>query len=321
MAGYPGRGLHGDTVRRIGALIVSGTYPPGAPLFAEDLEAEYGVSKTVIREALKVLAAKGLVDSRPKRGTVVRPRTDWDMLDTDVLRWRGESDPEMQFLRDLSEVRRIIEPEAARLAAARRDEEDLAALELALAGMAAATGDPDSIITADLAFHRALLGAAHNELLTRMEPVIEAGLRVRDRLVHGPGQWPDSVAEHQAIFDAVGAADADAAIAATAALLARAERDVAEAVAQAGSAQTGSAQTGSAQTGKAPTGNAQATSTPTGSAQATSTPTGNAQATSTPTGNQPDRGNATPAESPAADRSADRKAGRAQPARRARAGR
>jgi DNA-binding FadR family transcriptional regulator len=230
MSGYQGRGLHGETVQRIGALIISGQYRPGSPLLSETLEAEHGVSKTVVREALKVLAAKGLVDSRPKRGTVVRPRQYWELLDADILRWRGEAGPDVAFLRDLTEVRRIIEPEASRLAALRREQDDLDAFEEALSAMRDAGDNPDKIIQADLTFHRILLVAAHNELLTRMEPVIEAGLRVRDHLVHGRGHWPDSVDGHRVIVEAIGRANADAAAAATADLIIRSAADIEEAL-------------------------------------------------------------------------------------------
>lgn len=224
--GYPGRGLHGETVETIGRRIISGQYQPGHLLYADGLERELGVSKTVVREALKVLAAKGLVDSRPKRGTVVRPRSAWSLLDPDLLHWLGRGDLDNRFLHDLTEVRFIVEPEGARLAAQRRTDGDLEELEHAVGTMAAAGSDGAAVIEADLAFHRSLLSAAHNELLSRMEVVIEAGLRVRDQLVHGAGPWPDSVPDHQAVLDAVRAQDAAGAAAATRALVAQSSADL-----------------------------------------------------------------------------------------------
>jgi GntR family galactonate operon transcriptional repressor len=209
--GYPGRGLHGEIVEKIGLRIVSGQYQPNDPLYAEDLERIFGVSKTVVREAVKVLAAKGLVESRPKRGTIVRPRDAWNLLDPDLLAWQGRGAVDPAFLRDLAEVRFIVEPEAARLAATRHTEADLESLRTAVAQMRGAGHDSAAIVEADLAFHRALLGAAHNELLTRMEVVIEAGLRARDQLVHGSESWPDSITDHEAIVDAVAAGDAEGA--------------------------------------------------------------------------------------------------------------
>src|SRR5260221_2134444 len=124
MTSYQGRGLHGQIVEQMGVRIVGGAYPAGAPLFSEQLEREFDVSKTVVREALKVLSAKGLVESRQKRGTLVRPRSDWSLLDSDMLRWQRGVEPDVGFLENLAEVRAIIEPAAARLAAQRRTQAD-----------------------------------------------------------------------------------------------------------------------------------------------------------------------------------------------------
>src|SRR5579875_3369367 len=165
------RGLHGQTVEALGARIVQGRYAPGSPLQPDEIEREFGISKTVLREAMRVLAAKGLVDPRQRRGTVVRPRSSWLLLDADLLRWQSyESDA--GFLANLAEVRSIVEPAGARLAAQRRTDADLAALKAALTAMAQARTNADAVIEADLAFHGLLLDAAHNELLSRMEVVI-----------------------------------------------------------------------------------------------------------------------------------------------------
>ncbi|GAA1214778.1 FadR/GntR family transcriptional regulator [Kitasatospora nipponensis] len=220
------RGLRGQAVEVIGERIVSGALAPGDLLHPDRIEQELGVSKTVVREALRVLASKGLIDSRQKRGTFVRPRSDWNLLDGDLLRWQGLGTPDGTFLDNLGEVRGIVEPAGARLAAERRDEADLAALEEALARMAAAGDDTDAAVEADLAFHRALLAAAHNELLTRMEVVIEAGLRVRDHLVHGADHGADAVPAHRAVLDAVRAREPETAARAVHALLAQAAADL-----------------------------------------------------------------------------------------------
>jgi len=228
-----GRGLHGEVVDTIGARIASGWYRPGDRLLSEPLESELGVSKTVVREALRALAAKGLVEPRPKRGTVVRPRETWSLLDPDLLYWQSRSAPDPRFLQDLSEVRFIIEPEAARLAASRRTALDLQAMEGALKEMAAAGASPGAVrsrqvVDADLAFHRALLSSAHNELLSRMEAIIEVGLRARDRLVHGGGRGADALDVHRAVYEAVAARDADRAASAARQLLQRAFADTAD---------------------------------------------------------------------------------------------
>ncbi len=219
------RGLHGQTVETLGLRIVGGSYAPGSALSPDVIESEFGISKSVLREALRVLAAKGLVDSRQKRGTVIRPRSSWSLLDADVLRWQG-GQPDAQFFANLAEVREIVEPAGAALAAGRRDAHDLVALRSAVEAMAEAGTDAPAVVEADLAFHRALLDAAHNELLSRMEVVIEAGLRARDAVVHNGEHWPDSVPVHRAIIDAIEAGDAAAAQAAVQALLMQASADV-----------------------------------------------------------------------------------------------
>jgi DNA-binding FadR family transcriptional regulator len=179
----------------------------------------------VIRESLKVLAAKGLVDARQKRGTYVRQRADWNLLDPDVLGWQFSAQSGAALLRSLEEVRGIIEPAAVRLAAARRTDDDLARLDAALAAMSSA-GDPRSAVEADLSFHRALLGATRNELLERMEKVLESALAARDQLVHGTEDASDDpVPSHRAVLECVRARDAEAAEAAMRALLHKAVSD------------------------------------------------------------------------------------------------
>lgn len=219
------RGLHAQTVETLGSRIVRGYYEPGQALPPDQLENEFGISKTVLREALRVLAAKGLVDARQKRGTVVQARAAWSLLDADLLRWQG-GQPDAAFFANLAEVRSIVEPAGARLAAERRTEDDLADLRAALDQMASAGTDAAAVVAADLAFHQALLDAAHNELLSRMEVVIEAGLRARDAVVHSGEHWPDSVPVHRAILDAIEAGDGAAAETAMRKLLEQAAVDV-----------------------------------------------------------------------------------------------
>jgi GntR family transcriptional regulator, galactonate operon transcriptional repressor len=204
------RGLHGETVETIGSRIVNGYYVPGSQLPPQQLERELGISNTVLREAMRVLAAKGLIESRQKLGTVVKPRSAWSLLDADLLRWQ-EGHEDASFLYDLAEVRFIIEPAVARLAAHRRTDQDLEHLHSALQAMIDAGADGAGVIDADLAFHRALLYAAHNELLSRMEFILESGLRARDMLVHNSSEWPDSIPVHSAILTAVEAGDSAAA--------------------------------------------------------------------------------------------------------------
>ncbi len=213
MAVYPGRGLHGEVVARLGLRIIRGDYPPGSIIDIDGLEPEFGVSKTVVREALRVLGAKGLVDSRPKRGTFVRDREAWSLLDSDVMRWRREAQrDDDRLLADLSELRDAIEPAAARLAARRRTEDDLVALGSAFDAFAAAGQDIDRLVAADLEFHLLLLAATHNELYTRLDVVITHALEARNRIQHHPeARWMDPVPDHEAVLAAVRAGDPDAA--------------------------------------------------------------------------------------------------------------
>jgi len=225
MSLYGNRGVHGQTVDAIARRVLSGGLPEGATLDLTALQAELDVSLTALRESLKVLAAKGLVDARQKRGTYVRPRADWNLLDPDVLRWQISAEADVSLLRSLDEVRGIIEPAGVRLAALRRTDDDLARLDEALAAMSGAK-DSSSAVEADLSFHRALLSATHNELLERMETVLESALAARDQLVHGTEDASDDpVPSHRAVLDGVRARDADAAETAMRALLDKAISD------------------------------------------------------------------------------------------------
>jgi GntR family galactonate operon transcriptional repressor len=223
-----GRGLHGDVVTALGRQIVGGDLRPGDVLNMGRLEEEFSVSRTVLREAVRVLSAKGLLEARPRRGTTVRPRSDWSLLDPDVVSWQVRNGPDEHFLRNLEEVRRIVEPQVARLAAARRNEEDLsrmlAALEDLSKGSEAVRKRAAVYVTADLSFHHALFVASHNDLLTQLSSILENALKQRDALVH-KGKWRGDtsfVDLHRAVFEAIRAQDEDRAGAAMHALLAQA---------------------------------------------------------------------------------------------------
>jgi GntR family transcriptional regulator, galactonate operon transcriptional repressor len=222
-----GRGLYGSTVERLGQRIVSGAVAEGEVLDVLELQREFDISQTVIREALRVLAAKGLIAARQKHGTYVRPRSEWQVLDGDVLRWQSHSKVEPRFFDDLNELRAIVEPACARLAAERRTDEDLQRLEAHLQAMTDATGDPASAVQADLAFHRALLHATHNQLMKGLEALIHHALAARDRLVHDAIPREDATPPHRAVFDEVRDGDPDAAEDAMRRLIARSVDDLA----------------------------------------------------------------------------------------------
>lgn len=227
MAAYSARGVHGQTVRLLAERVLSGRFGEGETIDLAALSDELDLSLTAVREAIKVLAAKGLVGSRQKKGTFVRPRADWNLLDPDVVRWQIAAGAGETFFHDLAELRGALEPAAARLAAARRTPEDVADLRAALADIAAADdgGSPEAAAEADLRWHRALLAATHNELFTRTDVFFAAGLSERDRLVHS-GVHGDPVPSHGAVTEAVAAADPAASEAAMAALLDQARDDL-----------------------------------------------------------------------------------------------
>jgi DNA-binding FadR family transcriptional regulator len=217
---YPRRGLHGEVVHEIGMRILSGELKAGDPLPTDDgLLVGADVSRTVVREAIKVLAAKRLVEARPKTGTRVRPRSDWNLLDPDVLAWQLEAGPTQEFLEDALELRRMIEPGAARLAAERASSADVDALEEALAAMGAAKDLP-AWIEPDVRFHSILVRAARNELLERLSPIITAMLRTLFMVSSRPPQtFTRALPLHEAIIDAMRDHDPDLAEAATLRLL------------------------------------------------------------------------------------------------------
>lgn len=172
----PASRVHARLAAAIGELILNGTYPPGSLL---PNEAEWGrrfkASRTAVREAIKTLNGKGLLVSRPKIGSRVEPRERWNLLDRDVLAWHRAAMDETTFLKSLQEVRRILEPGVAVLAAARRSASQLQALEAALAAMRSATS-PAEMVKADVEFHLSLLAAANNELLAPFAIIIEQAL-------------------------------------------------------------------------------------------------------------------------------------------------
>lgn len=198
------RNLHGQVIQELGQLIVGGELSPGDPLPREELLAErMVVSRTALREALKVLSAKGLIETRQKTGTRVREKKYWNQLDADVLSWRCASMPTDDFVEKLVEMREIIEPAAAAAAAKRRDEAQLARLESAYRAMEAAQ-DLDAWAEADLAFHEAVLQATNNELMVSLFSVIETALGTFFLLsARTATNFKYSLPRHFAVFEAI----------------------------------------------------------------------------------------------------------------------
>jgi DNA-binding FadR family transcriptional regulator len=197
--------LHDHAVSALGIAIVSGRLPEGKPLpIQSELGEQLGVSRTVIREATKVLAAKGLLQSRPRVGTVVLPRLSWDVLDPEVLGWMLEHGPIADVIRDVSEVRLIIEPASAQLAAVRRTPAEADRLRVLAAELGRSTEDENRYVIADLDFHAAILAATKNATLIRLTGAIGAALKASRRLtVRAPGGPQSAMAEHEAVAAAV----------------------------------------------------------------------------------------------------------------------
>jgi DNA-binding FadR family transcriptional regulator len=173
------RGAQRRVIETLGRAIVSGAYPPGSLLPKEDhFIAEYGVSRTPFREAAKVLAAKGLIEIRQKVGTRVRPENQWNAFDSDLLRWYAEEGRSEEVIRDLLEVREILEPSAAQLAASRATPEDLATIAQAYRRMSDTVGDPETYAVNDVAFHLAVFAASHNVLMQRFGYFVADFLRL-----------------------------------------------------------------------------------------------------------------------------------------------
>lgn len=174
------------------------------------------MSKTAIREALRVIREKGLIDSWPKRGTIVNDRNAWKLLDGDVIMWRRSARrDDDRLLAELSQLRDVIEPAAARLAAQYREPADIEALRRSFAEFETAGRDVERLAAADQDFHIHLLRATHNELMMRLDVVIVHALNARNRIQHHPGaDWLDPVPDHRRVLDAVEAGDPAAAEAA-----------------------------------------------------------------------------------------------------------
>ncbi|MCD0483209.1 FCD domain-containing protein [Streptacidiphilus sp. ASG 303] len=209
--GGAGQGLHGRLLAELGPAIASGTIPGGAVLRMEELEVRYGVSRTVVREAVRVLEAMGMVASRRRVGITVQPRSAWDVFDPLVIRWRLAGPDRPAQLRSLGALRAAVEPAAAALAADRATDDQrrrLSALAVELT-VTARAGDLAVFLGHDIAFHRLVLEASGNEMFAHLGEVVAAVLTGRTEhhlMPHHP--QPYAVARHREVAEAVCAGDA-----------------------------------------------------------------------------------------------------------------
>jgi GntR family transcriptional regulator, galactonate operon transcriptional repressor len=218
---------HSQAAALIGQRIVAGEWPVGVALPTEaDLSRELDVSRASLREAIKLLSGKGLLSSTPRRGTIVQPHSNWNRLDVDVLVWQTSGGATKSFVKDLFELRRMIEPAAAALAAERATPEQRAEVADTFRAMEVAT-EVQASIDADLAFHRAIVKAANNVLLATFQPAIEASLAVSFTVSRAGQIHPHIVPMHRAVAEPIIAGDAEAARKAMNVLLDRSEADAA----------------------------------------------------------------------------------------------
>lgn len=230
---FSNRNLHGRIAHQIGLRIVCGELRPETPIPSEEVWSEQlGVSRTALREAIKVLASKGLIASQPKTGTRIRPREDWNFLDPDVLAWRLSLTSIDAYVQEIFQLRRMIEPAAAALAAAQASAADLRRMEQAFRGMEEAGDDGEKFEEPDRQFHQAILRMTGNELIGSLGALIETALLMSFRLSNdNPLGQRHSLPLHGDVLKAICRHQPERASRAMQRLLDQSERDVLMAIA------------------------------------------------------------------------------------------
>jgi DNA-binding FadR family transcriptional regulator len=204
------RTSHAQVVDELGKAIVSGAFPVGGILPGDvELLERFKVSRTVLRESMKTLAAKGLVVPRARVGTKVTEKNLWNMFDSEVLTWHFDSGVDQEFLLHLYDIRLALEPFAAGLVAERADAEEIEVLRRLATDMAAQGHTPDSLAVADLHFHLAVADASHNPFMRTVGSLIEAALVGMFRMSTPPSHdgYRNISATHMLIVDAIAAGD------------------------------------------------------------------------------------------------------------------
>jgi DNA-binding FadR family transcriptional regulator len=213
--------IHQTIARDLGTAILAGDFKPGAMFEGEIESAErLGVSRTAYREAVRILTAKGLLESRPKAGTRVTQRSRWNLLDPDMLAWTFSGEPDPGFVRDLFELRGIIEPAAAEFAALRRSDDEVGQLTSALELMGTHGLTTPEGRAADQCFHNVILAATRNDALATLASSVGAAVSWTTLFKHRHHLLPrDSLPDHLAVYDAIVAKDGNGARLAMAELL------------------------------------------------------------------------------------------------------
>ena len=212
----PAAAIYDAVVNDLGFAIVSGRYQPGQRLTLSDIEETHGVSRTVARDAVKTLAALGMVETRRRAGVTIQPRHAWHVLSPEIIAWRLAGEDRLAQIESLTDVREAIEPRAARLAASNRtDAQATELLELGATLVSLAErglGRIPEYLDSDIRFHGLLLEASGNEMLYAMRGMVADVLQ--GRAVHGLHPvWPelDAVNDHLLIAEAIHAQDPEAA--------------------------------------------------------------------------------------------------------------
>ncbi|WP_052134291.1 FadR/GntR family transcriptional regulator [Sphingomonas sp. 37zxx] len=198
-----GRNLTHGMLELLGRAIVTGAYADRPFPTEAEIAKVHGVSRSVTREAVKMLTAKGLVSARPRQGTIVQPAKAWNLFDPDVLRWLLERKFSVELLRQFNQLRIGIEPAAAALAAQFHDAADLRAIRGGLDAMAAAEAGDGDALEADIAFHLAILRASKNPFYEQFQMVVATALRTSIRFTNKIKGRSANIVDHRAVADAI----------------------------------------------------------------------------------------------------------------------
>jgi GntR family transcriptional regulator, galactonate operon transcriptional repressor len=197
--------LHNQVAEILARRIMRGELKPGNRLpDIVQLRSEFQVSRTVLREAVKLLTAKGLVESKPRVGMTVCPRRQWSMLDPEVLLWRVEAGIDKDFFRELIDMRCVIEPGSAEFASLYATPQELKQIEAAYLRLESSVNDADVFVRADIQFHQTILASTHNELLQQMSQIIGVAIMAIARATATvPGSSEASLRIHHGVMDAI----------------------------------------------------------------------------------------------------------------------
>ena len=197
------RNLTYGLVESLGQSIVTGEFDSKHFPTEAELTKQHGTSRSVTREAVKMLTAKGLLSARPRQGTIVEPETRWNLFDPDVLRWLLERKFSLKLLTEFTQMRLAIEPTAAAIAAMHADAKALAGIRQGIERMKAADRGEEDVLSADIAFHVAILDATHNSFFSQLHELINTALRISIRFTNRIKGRTASVPAHEEVFNAI----------------------------------------------------------------------------------------------------------------------